>query len=656
MKKFCSLMVAIFILISLCTSLAFAEDEDDYSNSFFLGQYQQERSEDYYGNKAIEWLILDVDEAEEKVLLISFYALDIQPFDSDQRAESWSDSSIRRWLNHDFYNNAFTDKEKQIILTTTVDNGKRQNNPDWDSKGSKDTDDKVFLLSVAEYQEYFPEGETCPYTEYAQELALKIFKESGSWWLRSPGKKDGEFCIVEKGKFSSRDADKATGICPAIWVKYSADRSSFPFERFLDALELEENGDYLKAFEIYDELGTYEYGHYNAAGTLLQYAMEIEDSDNYEEIIQRVYNYQNYCAEYDLDFNEDYYEVSSHDMLNEANYQIACREQANGNYDNAIELFSKLGQYEDSMSRLFACFKETRINYQLISSDIIELVNAGDKSGYSKKNAIEKGDPHNGWKLGSFLISGFTEAEDSDIPVFLKKPGDNLMLWFSIDQDIDELNGNSKLSITVDKKGQDVPFQYPTQPTDFGRGALLVRHVTSTSEKTNLYTDYLSAKESEDANTYIELKEEGTYTIALDYLIKDSSLTKALKSTTGYRMSFSFKVKNANGLAYLRELETGMELQDYARTENGFRIDFANSKSLHADVVRYAINQAGNALDVRSNAPASENDNYSTIGYYIIKITNTETGNITEKHVFVGEESDLNMYIEADSSLESFRG
>ena len=658
MKRLLSLLLILTLMTSalVYSGVAFADDEDDDPVDLYFGGYQQELPEDYPGDSAIEWMLLDFDEKTSYGLFISFYALDAVPFDAENNATSWNDSSIRKWLNNDFLNLAFSEAEQKAIVTTTVDNGKDQNNPEWDTSGSNSTEDKIFLLSAAEYLEYFPFKEKCPYTPYAQEMAGKIFKETGTWWLRSPGKKTGEFSVADKGEIGSLKQDKVTGICPAVWIDCDMDPSEERYFKLVAAEEIEASGDYMKAFDVYCELGRYEYADYSAAGTLLEYAAEAYDNNDYENTISRLNDYFEFCTEEELELNEDYYELSSEELLNDSLYQLARVSEENGDYEDAIASYSLLGQYKDSFTRIFACFDATHINYQLISSDKIDLVNAGINTGYSKTDIIDKGDPHNGWKIGSFFVSGFTEVEDGDTPVFLKKPGDNLELWFSLEQNIEALNGNDKLSIMGDKKGQDSPFQYPTQPTDFGRGALLVKHITSKTEKTNIYTNYLAAKESDGANTRIELKEEGTYYIALDYIIKDKSLTKALKSTDGYRLSFQFKVKNANGLAYPQDLESGMELQNYGWTENGFKINFANSKSLQVDVIRYGLNQTGNALDVRSNAPASERDAFGSIGYYVVTMINTETGNTTEKHLFVGTEEDLDSYIAADASLAAFKG
>ena len=55
-----------------------------------------------YQGEAIEWRVLD--KKGDKVLLLSEYGLDIQPFDtSDVSRVLWKDSTMRKWLNNDFY-------------------------------------------------------------------------------------------------------------------------------------------------------------------------------------------------------------------------------------------------------------------------------------------------------------------------------------------------------------------------------------------------------------------------------------------------------------------------------------------------------------------------------------------------------------------------
>ena len=78
-------------------------------------------------------------------------------------ANNWEYSFIRSWLNETFYNEVFNDLQKEIIQTTHLDNSARSCNPDeypkyygyGENAGKnkyadqcKDTDDKIFLLSL----------------------------------------------------------------------------------------------------------------------------------------------------------------------------------------------------------------------------------------------------------------------------------------------------------------------------------------------------------------------------------------------------------------------------------------------------------------------------------------------------------------------------
>lgn len=59
--------------------------------------------------------------------------------------------SLREWLNEEFYNSAFSNSEKEQILSVTVPADK---NPEYDTNSGNDTEDKIFLLSVSEAKKY----------------------------------------------------------------------------------------------------------------------------------------------------------------------------------------------------------------------------------------------------------------------------------------------------------------------------------------------------------------------------------------------------------------------------------------------------------------------------------------------------------------------
>ena len=335
-------------------------------------------------------------------------------------------------------------------------------------------------------------------------------------------------------------------------------------------------------------------------------------------------------------------------VLLDAYYEAAKTAQKNQNYDRAIELYRRLGNYEDSIKRLLQCYDSVGINYAFFD---VDPVNAGSSGGgYKEKNAISSKDPHSGWKLGRFIIAGFTEETNG---VYLKTLGDDITLTFELYQDINELNGNSKMSIADDSKAVDVPFNYNEKSSAFGAGALLIQHEDFRHNKTPIhpYENYLRSCYSYLANTIIEINEEGTYNVALDYLVKDSSFGG---KTTGYRINFSFKVKNGDGIAFLRDVETTSELQNYSTTENGFMVDLAKSHSVKVHITRKDISINGKALDVRQDKPASDGERFTKPGYYIIEMKNTETGKTVTKYIFVGSQADLREYMQVAPELGQF--
>ncbi len=79
---------------------------------------------------------------------------------------TWETSTLRTWLNKTFLIKAFNSLERNIILTTNVDNSKSQG---YNENSDNDTQDKVFLLSLAEIKKYYKniDARVCLPTEYA---------------------------------------------------------------------------------------------------------------------------------------------------------------------------------------------------------------------------------------------------------------------------------------------------------------------------------------------------------------------------------------------------------------------------------------------------------------------------------------------------------
>ena len=188
----------------------------DSENIIQFGRYPQGADGEV---KPVEWQVLEIDGS--KALLISRYGLDAKQYNSKNEDVTWDKCSLRAWLNNEFLNKAFTAEEQEKILMTAV---KNPENPRFETEGGADTEDKVFLLSIEEANEYFDTGEArrVKPTEYAK--ANGCYEDEGYcwWWLRSPGfdqrcaadvYSDGN--VVEFGNYVSSDIN---AVRPAIWI------------------------------------------------------------------------------------------------------------------------------------------------------------------------------------------------------------------------------------------------------------------------------------------------------------------------------------------------------------------------------------------------------------------------------------------------------
>ena len=268
-----------------------------------------------------------------------------------------------------------------------------------------------------------------------------------------------------------------------------------------------------------------------------------------------------------------------------------------------------------------------------------------ENSGYAGEKAIDIKDPHYGWQLGRFFVTGYTRdtKDDTGTPVLLKNVGDQITLWFNLEQNINLLNGNDALSIVSDEKGYDRYFQ--TDQTNTGRGILIIRYTDEKGVKHDpeIYADYLSASATTSADTVVKLFEEGDYEVALDYKIKSvpkvANVFDFVPEFSDYRIFFTFSVRNGNCMVYPFDKKTGMELTDEEITANGFRLDMAKSRYLTIDVKKAVVTAGVNGYveDVRFNRPAKDGDEYIDEGIYTFNVKNLYTGESTTKRIYVGD-------------------
>lgn len=180
------------------------------------------------------WRVLAVENG--RALLITEKLIDAKPYnDNDdlRMSKTWGTCTLMRWLNKEskdgFIGSAFGEVEKAQIF---IKHNENPDNPSYGTKGGKETDDKVFLLSIGEARKYFRDATdrmaaVSPYTAKKEPLLddkcrLSNGEQTGGWWLRSPGGLSGAAaCVTRDGSVDEYGRNVVnSGICvrPALWL------------------------------------------------------------------------------------------------------------------------------------------------------------------------------------------------------------------------------------------------------------------------------------------------------------------------------------------------------------------------------------------------------------------------------------------------------
>lgn len=227
----------------------------------------------WFKYEPIKWRILTT--SENSAYIMSDIALDFFSMQPDRKSEirddllasynnspgvpdgiyanNWEDSFIRSWLNETFYNEVFNDLQKEIIQTTHLDNSARSCNPNdypkyygyGENAGKnkyadqcKDTDDKIFLLSLRDVTTTaYGFNKDVLAEDPARNLQASDFakfhgvsmgntqKDYVTWYTRSPSLAVGNqgyttFVLYRdnKGVINSPNLVAEGGVVPALWI------------------------------------------------------------------------------------------------------------------------------------------------------------------------------------------------------------------------------------------------------------------------------------------------------------------------------------------------------------------------------------------------------------------------------------------------------
>lgn len=175
-------------------------------------------------NEKIEWQILSVK--ENKALIITTEGIDSKLYNAQAIETNWESCSLRKWLNESFLADCFTNEEVAQIETTLLP---WEENPSYSHKEGKATQDKIFLLSIAEAENYFNNNEsrTCKPSSMAINHDVYVDEASGNcmWWLRNNGSAlECAALVNENGEIDHRGDGvycEGNAVRPAMWITLS---------------------------------------------------------------------------------------------------------------------------------------------------------------------------------------------------------------------------------------------------------------------------------------------------------------------------------------------------------------------------------------------------------------------------------------------------
>ena len=239
------------IQVGLCKTVSNYNDGEviEEIDHIVFGEYEIDGADN--GKEGIKWVILDKDEENNRALVMSKYVIEASVYHNKTGDVTWETSYIRKWLNSDFYNNAFNNYEQDLIEEIIVQT-KDEIHENYMTKGGNVTKDKVFLLSTDEIEKYLFQNKNLLCASVTMDINKEaLYSNSGydrylfssneryiekyddrlfyaDYLTRSPGVFQDEVKVVQPYYYDSFYSsfarpgffsDSYIGIRPAMWVK-----------------------------------------------------------------------------------------------------------------------------------------------------------------------------------------------------------------------------------------------------------------------------------------------------------------------------------------------------------------------------------------------------------------------------------------------------
>ena len=211
----------------------YTENESSSSNSVQYDNGYFTNTVYWFKYEPIKWRIRE--ENDGKALLASDLILDSSDFYPTNEADKFEHnggvgyannyelSNARKWLNNDFYNLAFNNQEKSIIVDELVDNSVDKTDRNAEQYTCNNTLDHIFLLSFYESMNEVNDSRLAKGSDYAKAQGLLCDdKVYGYYRLRSPDSCGPTYLwtVMSDGTVRGGSAlYTCFGTRPALWIK-----------------------------------------------------------------------------------------------------------------------------------------------------------------------------------------------------------------------------------------------------------------------------------------------------------------------------------------------------------------------------------------------------------------------------------------------------
>jgi hypothetical protein len=191
---------------------------------------------------AYEWQVLDAKDGKAMLITQDVTHVNI-PYNEENTDVTWETCTLRKWLNEEFYNSFSKEEQGRIVPTANVND----DNQWFETSGGKNTQDRIFLLSIDEIIKYFGDSGDLKnkkgynWDKYKWILVnglgsaivdrfneKRVAKYNGGaawWWLRSPGYFGNraayvsDFGNVFMNGYLVDYVRGIGGVRPALWLK-----------------------------------------------------------------------------------------------------------------------------------------------------------------------------------------------------------------------------------------------------------------------------------------------------------------------------------------------------------------------------------------------------------------------------------------------------